>query len=154
MNTTSSSPHPILLMSRLGVAFLTWRRYLQRQLLPYGITLKQQFVLRQLARQGCLYPADIAEMLFCDRPTATVILDNLEKQGWVRREKDPANRKYVQVFLTSQGKSKLEELEEKPKADFDPLACLSPEEVDQLEALLVKLCRHLKQVESASDMEE
>lgn len=141
-------------MSRLGMIFLTWRRYLQRNLLPYGITLKQQYVLRQIARQGYLYPADIAEMLFCDRPTATVILDNLEKKNWVRREKDPENRKYIRVFLTEQGQAKVEELKEKPLESFEPFACFSPTEMEQFESLLIKLNSHLKQIELFSDPKE
>ena len=80
-------------MPRLSVAFLTWRRHLQRHLVPFGITLKQVYVLRQLVRREFLYPSKIAEMLFCDRPTATVVIRNLGKQGWVVREKDEQDRR-------------------------------------------------------------
>ena len=51
-------------MSRLGVIFLTWRRYLENGIRPYGITLKQQYLLRQLSAEGFLYPSDIADKLF------------------------------------------------------------------------------------------
>jgi DNA-binding MarR family transcriptional regulator len=134
------------IMSRLGVAFLTWRRYLQRNLAPYGITLKQHYVLRQLDQNEYLFPSDIAEALFCDRPTATVILDNLEKQGWVRRETDPDNRKYTRISITPGGREKLAELQALPDVDFDPLDPFTEEELREFSRLLTKLNHHLDQI--------
>jgi DNA-binding MarR family transcriptional regulator len=132
-------------ISRLGVVFLTWRRHLQRHLLPHSITLKQEFVLHQLLKEPFLYPADIADMLFCDRPTATVIINNLEKQGWVQRRKDPDNQKYIQITLTPAGKAKLGELDRMPADGFNPLDCLTNEEQEQLDAILKKVHHHLEQ---------
>ena len=130
-------------MARLGIVFLTWRRHLQRQLLPFNITLKQQFVLRQLERQEVLNPAEIADMLFCDRPTASVIINNLEKSGWVKRQKDPDNRKFILIQLTPKGKEKLKQLEQLPSDNLDPLNGLSSNEKCQLEELLIKLQDYL-----------
>jgi DNA-binding MarR family transcriptional regulator len=142
------------IMARLGIAFLTWRRYLQRGLTPFGITLKQQFVLRQLSKTEHLYPSDIAEMLFCDRPTATVILDNLEKQGWIRREREHENRKFMRIILTATGKEKVAELQTMQAPDFDPLAPFSEEELKEFDRLLRKLNQHLKQLAGAGDDSE
>lgn len=137
MKTNSSTRLPI--MSRVGIVFLTWRRYLQRQLLPYGITLKQEYLLHQLESHPYLYPADIAEMLFCDRPTATVIIHNLAKQGWVSRSKDPENQKYIRISLTQAGRGKVAELRQMPEEPFDPVDALTAEEKTQLEAIMKKL---------------
>lgn len=134
------------LMSRLGIAFLTWRRYLQKQIAPRGVTLKQQFVLRQLSRRDYLNPSEIAGMLYCDRPTASVVIDNLEKQGWVRREKDPQNRKFLRISLTPAGMDKLAELDQVGEPEFDPLACFNVDEKQELERLLKKLNQHLAQI--------
>lgn len=138
-------------MGRLSVAFLTWRRHLQRNLVPCGITLKQQFVLHQLTRKDYLYPSDIAEMLFCDRPTATVIIDNLAKQGWVRRDKEEENRKYVRVSLTPAGKQKLTELDSIQWQDFDPLEVFTEDEVHEFDLLLRKLQAHIEEVEKSQE---
>ncbi|MFN2285956.1 MAG: hypothetical protein ACK2UQ_16200, partial [Anaerolineae bacterium] len=70
-NIASNRP---LVIARMATSFLTWRRYLQNFLVPYKITLKQAYVLRQLTKREYLYPSDIASMLYCDRPTATVII--------------------------------------------------------------------------------
>ncbi len=139
--------HP-LVIARMATAFLTWRRYLQGFLAPHQITLKQAYVLRQLIRQEYLYPSDIATMLYCDRPTATVIIRNMEKAGWIQREKDEQNRKFVRISITAAGRQKLNELQASPWANppFDPLECFSEEEVQELEQLLDKLNQHLKQI--------
>jgi DNA-binding MarR family transcriptional regulator len=134
------------LMAHMGEAFLTWRRFLQRNLTPYGITLKQQFVLRHLDSVDCLYPSDIAEMLYCDRPTTTVILDNLEKQGWICRERDPQNRKFMRISITPGGREKLAELKTIKTPDFDPFSSFTPDEIQELDRLLNKLNQHLKQI--------
>ena len=137
-------------MSRFSVAFLTWRRHLQGYLVPLGVTLKQVCVLRQLVRREFLHPSKIAEMLFCDRPTATVIVRNMEKQGWVTRRQDDQDRRQVRVMITEQGKDKLGQIARSPWSDreqqFDPLGCFSEHEVAELTRLLAKLNRHLVQL--------
>jgi DNA-binding MarR family transcriptional regulator len=133
----------------LSVGLFTWRRHLQRHLVPFGITLKQLHVLRRLARHEYLYPSKIAEMLFCDRPTATVIIRNMEKQGWVTRQRDAQDRRQVRVIITERGKDKLAEIAPSWRdleRQFDPLGCFSEHEVAELARLLTKLNVHLKQL--------
>lgn len=134
-------------MSKLGVIFLTWRRYLQRDLISHKITLKQLHVLRQLERRVFLYPSQIADMLFCDRPTATVVIKNMERDGWVAKEKDPVNSKQIKVFLTPEGRQKLASLENRakpPEKEIDPLDCFSDDEKQLFDQLLNKLGRHME----------
>ncbi len=135
------------LMGRLGNCFLVWRRWLARGYGRHGVSLKQFHLLRQLERAEYLYPADIADLLFCDRPTATVVIGNLEKAGWVERARDRENGKRVRISLTDHGREKLEEVRadpERPENRFDPVACFSAEEKAQLDALLTKLAKHLE----------
>ena len=131
-------------MSRLGVVFLTWRRHLENGIRPYGITLKQQYLLRQLSAEGFLYPSDIADKLFCDRPTATVVINNLKKYGFVYSAKDEDNGRRQRVMLTQKGYEKVAELAQRPGEDIDPLACFTNTEKAEFEKLLVKLHRYLK----------
>jgi DNA-binding MarR family transcriptional regulator len=136
-------------IERLSIAFLTWRRYLQRQIAAHGITLKQSFVLRQLVKQDDLLPSEVARMLFCDRPTATVIVKNLEKQGWVQRRRDEQDRRRTRITITPAGRTKHAELAVTWRAiesGFDPLACFDEGEVTELERLLGVLNEHLEQI--------
>ena len=138
------------IMNTLGNAFLTWRRYLKRQIAPHGITLKQSYVLDQLQRHEYLLPSAIADMLYCDRPTVSVIVNNLEKQGWVERTPDPQDSRQTRVVITDRGRSKSAEIREQvwgPLASsLHPLGCLSAEEVDELERLIARLYEHLQQI--------
>jgi DNA-binding MarR family transcriptional regulator len=141
-------------MRRLSFAFLTWRRRQQRCLLPFGITLKQLHVLRQLSRNDHLYPSRIAEILFCDRPTATVVIRNMGKQGWVVREKDEQDRRQVRVILTAKGRAKLDEItpiwEAANERQVDPLDCFEEDEIAELDRLLTKLNKRLRQIKDTA----
>jgi len=133
----------------IGESFLMWRRHRQSQLAPHRITLQQAHVLAQLERHERLHPSDIADMLFCDRPTASTILRNLERKGWISRTRDPANRKFAIVKLSRDGAEKLNTLRDlAPFASdpFDPLGCFDSNEVALLESLLGKLHKHLKTI--------
>ena len=140
-------------MQHLSTAFLTWRRHLQRRLVPYEITLKQVDVLRQLIRREYLHPSRIAELLHCDRPTATVIVRNMEREGWVTRAQDDQDRRQVRVAITEQGRRKLDEIAGATPRDLarelDPLGCFDERQVAELDHLLVRLNAHLARLEHA-----
>ena len=135
------------LMSKLGIIYLTWSRLLQKDLVPHKITLKQQYVLGQLAKKDFLYPSQIADILFCDRPTATVIIKNMERAKWVRREKDIENAKQIRIYITEEGRQKLASLKDISGPEdmdrYDPLNCLTSEEKQQLDALVTKVLLHI-----------
>ncbi len=133
-------------MSRLGVVFLTWRRHLEKTTKSHSLTLNQYYILRQLKQKEYLNPSEIAEMLFADRPTATVVIDNLKKYGYVRKERDAEDGKRIRVSITEAGIRQVDEAEKdmEEMTTFDPLACLSEEEKQTLEELLVKMQNHMK----------
>ena len=138
------------LMEAIGIVFLTWKRYCQRLILPHGVTLKQFEVLRQLRKHGSLNPSEIANMLFCDRPTATVVIRNMEKQGWVKRESSADDSRRVNVTLQPAGADKLEEIGwDEPRSRsqrFRPTACLTVSEREEFSRLLGKLNEHLARI--------
>ncbi len=137
-------------MDGIGVTFLTWKRFLQQKFIPHGITLKQFFVLRQLEKEDYIYPARVARMLFCDRPTASVIIRNMEKKNWVIREKDPADGKRIRIHITKAGRKKLHSIPisdfKLENLDFDPLACLSEEELKLFSEMTSKVTEHLEKI--------
>jgi DNA-binding MarR family transcriptional regulator len=138
----------MLPISRIAVISLTWSRRLQRQLLPHGLTLKQLHVLQELTRKEVLSPSQIAEMLYAYRPTATVIIRNLRKNGWVAKERDPENRRRFRVVITARGRQKVQEVRRSgfrgnPSLKLE--AVFSPEELKQLDSYLQRLQRHLEE---------
>jgi DNA-binding MarR family transcriptional regulator len=152
--TTLDNSNITPVLGQVSFAHLKWTRHVQRLFRPFGINLKQFFTLLQLANRDFLYPAEIAEMLFCDRPTATVIIKNMEKYGWINREKDPENRKRIRVVITPEGREKYLSIPQSVyrvgQTAFDPLACFSGEEKKSLAQLLTKLNTHLDQIETTT----
>lgn len=134
------SAHVMDLVSRTHLRF---KRRVARDLLPHGLNPKQIFVLRQLAESGGLSPSQVAELVFADRPTATSLLNTLERAGWVRRRPHPEDGRQVVVGITAQGRRKLASvplhLWRTGETSLDPEAALAPAERKELVRLLEKL---------------
>ena len=71
--------------------------------LPSGLTITQFGVLEALHHIGPLCQGELAEKLLRSGGNLTLVVDNLEKAGYVLRERDPADRRFVVVKLTDQG---------------------------------------------------
>jgi DNA-binding MarR family transcriptional regulator len=144
-------------MALIGVSHLTWKRHLQAGLQKHRITLKQAYLLRQLTRREALHPAEIAGLLYCDRPTASVIIGNMVRQGWIAKAKDPRDGRQVRIVLTAEGRAKGAALEASPEGrkrpPFDPLACFTEAERKCLAKLLRRLRRHLAALPSPNGEE-
>ena len=143
----SGSHRSFLALSQMAQVIHMFKRYRQIHVTAFGVTVPQFNALIQLERYGELNPSQIADLLFSDRPTTSVIMRNLARRGWVERDRDETNRKYVVVRITDEGKDKLRELseaEESQSGDFEPLACFTEAELSQLEAMLDKLILHFR----------
>jgi DNA-binding MarR family transcriptional regulator len=130
-------------MELVSRVHLGWRRHVARELAPYGVNPKQIFLLRALDRTGGMGPAEIAELLFADRPTVSSMLATLERAQWISRRRDPDNGKRVIVELTAAGRRKLASVPESAwrsgKTRVDPEGGLSRAERAALIRLLEKL---------------
>src|SRR5450432_865461 len=72
-------------------------------ILPEGLTTTQFGVLESLHHIGPLCQSELAEKLLKSGGNLTLVVDNLEKAGFVSRERDPADRRFVVVKLTEKG---------------------------------------------------
>ena len=72
------------------------------------ITKEQFGILILLTLKDGLYQTQIANILGKDRPNITRMIDILESNGYITREKDENNRRILKVFLTDKGKEKVE----------------------------------------------
>ena len=73
--------------------------------LPESLTITQFGVLEALHHIGPLCQSELAEKLLKSGGNLTLVVDNLEKAGYVTRERDPADRRYVVVRLTGKGET-------------------------------------------------
>ena len=118
-----------------------------------------RFIIEELKRNGidglapshgdilvCLYEQnkmtmkDISDKIHRTRPTVTVLVDKLEKLGYVKREVSKEDNRYTYIVLTKKGLD-FKPLFEKISDDLNDMLYknLSDSEADTLEKLLEKI---------------
>ena len=105
-----------------------------------GLSPSHFGVLETLYHLGPLKVSELADKHLKSHNNFTVVIDNMEKQGMVRRERQLEDRRVVMVHLTDEGRQRIEQLfPEFVKALTEDLQVLSPKEQEQLSALLLRL---------------
>ena len=67
------------------------------------LTISQFGVLEALYHKGPLCQRDIATKILKSTGNITLVVDNLEKTGLVRRERDCEDRRFLTIYLTESG---------------------------------------------------
>lgn len=135
--------------------FLEWRRFLQKRLVGYDITLPQLSLLKELNKKEFLLPLEIADYLHCDRPTASVIIKNLEKKELICRKKDEKNSKFHRIYISGKGQDYIQMIDSSvPELTVSPFDVLTLEEKEQLLLLLNKCCNRMKEISEKNSKEE
>lgn len=110
---------------------------------PEDLTLAQYYLLRPLENERGVALSRLAESAGIAPPTATRIIDGLEKAGLVNRERSDTDRRTVLVSLTSTGRRRVvrkrTELADRRRRLYENL---EPDERRQSERLL----RHLAEL--------
>jgi len=136
-----------ILTEKIAWLFLEWRRFNQKRLLIYDITIQQMALLNELNKNDFLSPNEIADYLHCDRPTASVIIKNLEKKDWIYRRKDEKNAKYHKILISEKGKEILQRVNSSVSPlTISPFDVLTSKESDQLFYLLKKCEDRIKEI--------
>ena len=68
-----------------------------------GLTISQFGVLEALYHKGPLCQRDIAAKILKSTGNMTMVIDNLEKSGLVRRARDNEDRRFLTIHLTEKG---------------------------------------------------
>ena len=71
-----------------------------------GLTHGQFGTMEALFHLGPLCQRELGEKLLRSGGNLTMVIDNLEKKGWVRRERQPDDRRKVLVSLTPKGRAR------------------------------------------------
>jgi MarR family 2-MHQ and catechol resistance regulon transcriptional repressor len=111
-----------------------------RHLASVKMTFGQFSVLEALYHLGPLCQKEIADKILKSPRNITMIVDNLEKRGLVRRERDTNDRRYLNIHLTQKGLKLFEQVFPRHiKGLKEELDILEPEELKELG----RLCRIL-----------
>ena len=119
-----------------------------RPLAADGVTAGQFGVLESLYHLGPLHQCELARKHLQTGGNITMIVDNLEKAGFVKRERLPEDRRYVCVHLTQSGRERIASLFPKHVVNVTrQMNALSPAEQEELG----RLCRKLGLAVAAAD---
>jgi MarR family 2-MHQ and catechol resistance regulon transcriptional repressor len=111
-----------------------------QQIEQSGLTMPQFGVLEALLHLGPMCQYAIAEKLLRSGGNVTLVIDNLEKHGWVRRERQKDDRRLVKIYLTPKGKRLIARVfPEHAEAVTQEMSCLTPDEQETLR----RICRKL-----------
>lgn len=72
-----------------------------------GLTASQLVILQALNEDDRLKPSDIARRVHLSQATVTSIVDRLQRDGMVEREKSARDGRVVEVVLTRTGRDRL-----------------------------------------------
>lgn len=119
---------------------------LERAMEAEGLTEGQFGVLEILLHLGPAAPGEISRKLFRSDGNVTVLLDNLERRGWIERRRDERDRRRLAIHLTPAGRAEI-------RRRFPPhvervvaaFSHLSAAEQDELGRLCRKLGRGVRE---------
>jgi len=80
------------------------RTVFDRRVRDIGLTRAQWLVLTRLYRRPGASQTELAEMLEIDRASAGRMIDRMEKNGWVERRADDADRRVNRLHLTAEAR--------------------------------------------------
>jgi MarR family 2-MHQ and catechol resistance regulon transcriptional repressor len=124
----------------LARCYATFARAVAVRVAEYGLTTPQFGVLEALHHLGPLPLGELADKLLVTGGNVTYVMDRLEEQGLVTRERSSADRRVVRAHLTEAGASLVAEVFPSHAAAVAELASdLDPAEQDLLRALLKRL---------------
>jgi MarR family 2-MHQ and catechol resistance regulon transcriptional repressor len=112
------------------------------QLEAQGLTMGQFGVLETLLHLGPMCQHALAEKLLRSGGNITLVVDNLEKDGWVRRERQKDDRRMIVIHLTQPGRRLIERVfPGHARAIEREMSNLAPREQEELRRLCRKLGR-------------
>jgi DNA-binding MarR family transcriptional regulator len=116
-----------------------------KELTRYGITIRQASALHLIQMLGeQATPAEIARAELRQPHTVSAILQTMEEQGLIQRQKDLKRRNQVRAVLTDRGRQAYED-SKKRESIRRIMSCLDDEDLAGLQRVLDKISEAAKQ---------
>ncbi|QKF81575.1 MarR family winged helix-turn-helix transcriptional regulator [Halarcobacter ebronensis] len=118
---------------------------LEKLLLEHDISPAQSIIIRRLCEKDNLTQVELAEDTYFKPSSLTLMIDKLEKKGFVKRKNKKDDRRAFLICLTQKGKE-LEEIIKKAsnEVEFDAFKEISLEEKELLIKILSKIYKNVK----------
>lgn len=125
---------------RLRRAYVWSRQYFKELLGPEGIAPGQYSIFYLICNNEGINQKAIASIRKVDQSTIVPTLHHLEDKGWIRRVRQPPDRRVAALIPTAAGRRKLAKLEKMVDQHEQALTSeLSDAEIDQLLSLLKRI---------------
>ena len=96
-----------LVLVPVGLAFKKMLKAFERDT---GVSVGKYFVLRMLARKDGISQGEVWHRFDVDPSRITRLAKSLEKEGLVRRERDPEDNRVVRMYLMQEGHRMIDEI--------------------------------------------
>jgi MarR family transcriptional regulator, organic hydroperoxide resistance regulator len=117
------------------------------------LTGPQLTVVKLLEQIGDLSLSELSERIRAQNSTVTGIIDRMEREGLVTRERSKEDRRVVYIRLTAKGRKLAEEIPVEPMEIFrGALESLTAQETKDLMRILGKLARRVRQTVGHEDV--
>ncbi len=111
------------------------------------LTGPQLTVVKILEQIGDLSLSELSERIRAQNSTVTGIIDRMEREGLVTRERSREDRRVVYIKLTPKGRKLAEEIPVEPMVVFKgALESLSAQEMKDLMRILTKLAKRVRTI--------
>jgi len=153
-STTGVDDHE-LAWTEVSVTSSVLRKAWEMELAALGLTVPQVLVMELLAAfPEPLTPGRLAQFMYRKPHTISALLGRMEKQGLIRRRRDPKRENTVLVSMTKKGKEAFEN-QRKARSVRTITSCLSREDLRRLHEINMKLRARgldlIKQMQSESE---
>lgn len=111
------------------------------------LTGPQLTVVKLLETVGDLSLSELSEKIRAQNSTVTGIIDRMERENLVTRERSKEDRRVVHIKLTSKGRELAREIPVEPMEIFKgALESLTAQEMRDLMRIMTKLAKRVKQI--------
>ncbi len=132
--------HP--LMGAFTMAFWRMRLVVEREA---GAVPLKLLILSIVRRKEAVSPGEICRRFSLDVSRVTRLTQSLEREGLLKRERDPEDRRYLRLCLTEEGEAFLRDRQALIQEEFGRrLAELGDEELKELERMLGVVAEGMK----------
>ena len=107
---TDDQERSLRLWIALARCYATFSKAISLKVAEYGLTTPQFGVLEALYHLGPLSLGELADKLLVTGGNVTYVMDRLEEQGFVYRERSPGDRRVIQAKLTPEGRQKVADI--------------------------------------------
>lgn len=116
------------------------------------LTGPQLTVVKMLEQIGELSLSELSERIRAQNSTVTGIIDRMEREGLVTRERSKEDRRVVYIRLTAKGRKLADEIPVEPWEIFrSALETLTASETRELVKILGKVARRVRQTVETHD---